>query len=349
MILFLTLLACAPSLDPGDKDDTGSGSEVTPGDAVLDATSQSDWVFLDLETAAVVTPEDPADSPAWDLGFRRYKGQINGGVSGTGGMEVVPYPGVDYDTPLDPPTEGWITDQADADADGDLEYALDTWFAYDSKTHEVTPADIVYVVRTVEGNLLKLVFLGYYDEAGTPGYVHIHWGPLDDTLEEDTGDTGDTTPDDGIVCTADPERSSSATVDGVTTTVADTTSVEDWVCLDLESAAQVTEGWDLAMQKWTFPSTAEVAALAGQDWDALTVAPAEGYETDPELDGECFDDWYDYDATEHTLNPQDIVYVAHTAEGAYFKIQFLSYYPDGDTTQPHHPSFRWAPVAAPVE
>jgi hypothetical protein len=347
MILAMFALACAPSLDPGDQDDTGSHSEIGAGEAVIDATSQSDWVFLDLETAALVTPDDPADSPLWDLGFRRYKAQLNGGVSGTGGMEAVPLPGVDYNTSLDVPTEGWITDQPDADADGDLEYALDSWFAYDSETHIVTPADLIYVLRTVEGSLVKLGFLGYYDQAGTPGYVHLRWGPLSDEVVDDTGDT-DTTPDDGIVCTADPARSSTQTTDGVSTTEASTGSVEDWVCLDLDSGAQVTEGWDMALQKWTFPSTAEVAALPGQDFDALTVAPAEGYESDPELDGECFDDWYDYDATAHTLSPQDAVYVVHTTGGAYYKLQFLSYYPDGDTEQPHHPSFRWAPIEAPA-
>ncbi len=347
-LALLLAAGCAKNIDPGETDDSSS-STVGAGEATIDATSQTDWVFLDFGSSQVVNPSDPADSTEWDLGLRRYVAQINGGASGTGGMEVVPMPAVDYNTSLDEPTEGWITDEPDADADGDLEYALDSWWEYDTDTHQVTPAEIIYVVRTVERDLIKLEFTAYYDAAGTPGYVQLHWGALSDEVVDDTGDT-DTTPDDTVNCTEDTERLTSEDQgDGVTSTQASTNTLDDYVCFDFETGEQVTEGWDMALQKWTFPTTAEVALLEGEDFDALTQAPADGYLTDPDHNGEAFEDWYDYDATEHTMEPEDIVYVVHTTDGGYYKLQFTGYYPDGDTDQPGYPTFRWAAVDAPAE
>lgn len=342
----LLLLACAPSLDPGDKDDTASQSEVQPGEAVVDATSESNWAFLDLEAAAIVTVDDPATSLAWDMGFRRYKVMLNGGASGSGGMEVVPLPGVDYNDPIELPTEGWITDQPDADGDGDLEYAFDSWFDYDSATHGVTAADVVFVVRTVEESYYKLQFLSYYDDAGSSGYIHLHWGPLDDTWVPDTGDTGDTGEPTGPTCTSDTSRSTTTEAGGVYTTTASTGGEADHVCYDLGTATQVEADWDLAMQQWTFLTPMEVAALPAEDFDALTAAPDTGYVTDDGT-GSAFADWYQYNPATFQLEPADVVFVGHVPGGAYYKIQFLGYYEGGDPEKPDHPSFRWAEVAAP--
>ncbi len=343
-LLLLLVTGCAKSLDPGDKDDTGTGSEVSAGEAVINATSESNWVYLDLESATMVTPATPEDSDEWDLGFRRYKVMLNGGVSGTGQMQAVPMPGVDYNTDLEEPTEGWITDEPDADGDGDMEYALDSWFDYDSDSHEVTPADTIFVLRTVEGGLLKFEFLGYYDDAGTPAYVHVHWGPLSDEFIEDTGDT---TPDE-VSCTADSSRLTTTESDGVFTTQAYTGDETEQVCFDFTSGGLVSDGWDMTMVKWTWPTTAEVAELEGEDFDALTVAPADGYVSDPDLEGDCFEDWYDYDSTEHILVPYDKVYVVHTDDDTYYKLQVLTYYPEGDHDLPHWPTWKWAPIDAPA-
>ncbi len=343
---FLPLLAvagCLKSIDPGG-DDTGQGSTVQPGEAVIDATSETNWVYLDLERARVVTPADPADDPSWDMGFRRYKVSSNGGVSGTGGLEVSPRFGADYNAISEVPSDGWVSDRPDADGDGDLEYAFDTWFDYDSDAHEVTPAAVVFVVRTVERNHVKLEFLGYYDHAGTPGYVHLHWGPLDDSWTPD--DTGDTGPEGEIACTTDAGRLTSTDAGGgVTVTRVDARSEDDWACVDFPDGL-VPKAWDLALQEWTFVTTAEVAVLSKQDFDTLKTAPTDGYVTDDGT-GSVFEDWYVYDATEHTLDPADVVYVLHDAEGGWYKMEILSYYPDGDTSQPGWPSWRWAPLAAP--
>ena len=340
----LLISGCAKSLDPGDKDDTGSASELGAGEAIINATSQEDWVYLNLESSSMVTPATPEDSTEWDLGFRRYKVMLNGGVSGSGGMEAVPMPGVDYNTQLEVPTEGWLTDEPDADGDGDMEYALDSWFDYESSTHEVTPKDTIFVIRTADGALVKFEFLAYYDDAGTPAYVHVHWGPLADEFVDDTGDT---TPDE-TGCTSDSSRLTTTEADGVYTTQAYTGDEEELVCFEFASGGLVTENWDMSMIKWTWPSTAEVAELEGEDFDAMTTAPTDGYVSDPDLEGDGFEAWYDYDSTDHTLVPYDKVYVVHTAADTYYKMQVVTYYPDGDHDMPHWPTWRWAPIEAPA-
>lgn len=349
-MITLLLLACAASIAP-QGDDTGSAGSLAAGDAVIDATSETDWVYLDLSAAALVTPATPEDSAEWDLGFRRYKTKLNGGISGTADMAVVPFFETDYNTALAAPTGGWVTDVADADADGDPEYALDTWFDYDSDTHQVTPADVIYVVRDAAGELLKLQFLEYYDDAGTPGFVHIRWGPLADEQEdpdEDTGDTGER------ACSTDPAAVTTTDLGGgVFQSLAWTGSEEETICFSFAAAAggggAVTEGWDLSWLKWDLRGGATgIAILPKQDFDALTQAPADGYQLDTE-DDLVLADWYVYDTELHILVPADEVYVLRTADGRYYKMQILSYYPDGDTAYetPHWPLWKWAEIAAP--
>lgn len=342
-MIALLFLSCAASIDPGGGD-SGVVSQVAAGEAVIDATSETEWTYLDLGGAQVVSPEQPDDSTEWDLGFRRYKVKLNGGVSGTADMAVVPYFETEYATALDPPTQGWVTDVADADGDGDVEYALDTWFDYDTDTHQVSTADVIYVLRDAVGDLAKLQFLAYYDDAGSPGYVHIRWGDLAD----DSGAGTDTGPDDiEFNCTDDDSSLVSSDLgDGVTLSQFYTGDETTWVCWSFGSGSYVQEGWDFAMRKWdVYTGGSMVLSLPGQDFDALKVAPAEGYLTDPE-GLSIFEDWYVYNTDEHTLDPDDIVYVIQTTEGRFFKVEIETYYPAGDKEQPHWPAWKWAEIPA---
>ena len=60
-------------------------------------------------------------------------------------------------------------------------------------------------------------------------------------------------------------------------------------------------------------------------------------------------DWYVYDADKHILLPNDEVYVLHTSDDRYWKMQILAYYPDDDSEyeNPHWPLWQWAEIAAP--
>ncbi|MBN2797982.1 MAG: HmuY family protein [Deltaproteobacteria bacterium] len=186
--LLALLWGCAADIAPEDTgetpeqtvDETGTtaledGSFLT----VVDAQDSLDWVYYAFTAADEVSPAQPADSTEWDLAVRRYEIALNGGVSGTGGVEVATLAGQDFDALTAAPAEGYVTDLPDADEDGDPEYALGDWFDYDSGTHVLTPKDQVYAVHGVGGAAYKLQVVDYYSSAGTSGYPKLHWAPLD--------------------------------------------------------------------------------------------------------------------------------------------------------------------------
>jgi hypothetical protein len=187
LLLSLVLSGCAGSiehttLDPtatedNSDDDTTSGTEAaSPGEvtgpedgvyaARVDATDYEAWTYLDLAGATVHFDGEAA----WDLRFQRAVIEVNGGVTGDGGVTVAVLAGVPF-AEASAPEAGWITDSADADADGDPERAFDTWFAYDVATHVLTPADQTYVVRGAEDHRVRL--LSYYDSVGTSAIYEL--------------------------------------------------------------------------------------------------------------------------------------------------------------------------------
>ena len=50
------------------------------------------------------------------------------------------------------------------------DWAFSGWYDYNSSNHVLSPHDVLYFVRTVEGNVFKWRFLNYYYD-GNPGYI----------------------------------------------------------------------------------------------------------------------------------------------------------------------------------
>jgi hypothetical protein len=190
-IALFAVAACAPSIRPEDVDagppsDAEDGSIVPTGkvttvdrgggvsDTLVDATSETDWTYLDLDTGR----EDVAPG-AWDLGFRRQWIASNGGVSGGAGVEVAILPGVDFPGVIEPPTTGWAVDAPDGDdANPEPDYVLNTWYDYNADTHVLSPKPEIYAVRTSGGAVIKLQILAYYDPAGTSAWFLLRWAAL---------------------------------------------------------------------------------------------------------------------------------------------------------------------------
>jgi hypothetical protein len=191
LLLALTALACAPEFGGDDSDGAPQGPAVTEEvdgafETVLDGTAKDVWTHFDFESRAHVEPADPADDKTWDVGVLRFNVKTNGGTSGSGGAAVAVLDGTEFAAVTAPPTDGWVTDTAtepgvggSPDAMTSPGYAFDNWFAYDLVNHLLKPVeDRVYVVRTPEGNHFKVAMLGYYDDAGTDGYVRFRWAAL---------------------------------------------------------------------------------------------------------------------------------------------------------------------------
>jgi hypothetical protein len=160
---------------PAGKVQTTRGSDGTYT-TIVDATAMADWTFADFETGG-----EAAAAAPWDLRFQRFHISTNGGVSGSGGVAVVPIAGSAFAAVTAAPAAGFVSDAPDGDGDKLPDYAFeqgDGWYDYDATTHALSPKPIVWVVKTDGGSTLKLEILDYYDSAGTSGWFTLHWGPL---------------------------------------------------------------------------------------------------------------------------------------------------------------------------
>jgi hypothetical protein len=144
---------------------------------VVDATVATAWTHGDFETGA-----EMADTGPWDLRFQRFHISTNGGISGSGGVEVASVADVAFAQVTAPPDTGWTSDAPDGDdANMDPEYAFeqgDSWYDYNPMSHALTPKPLVWIVRTNGGSTIKLEITKYYDDAGTAGWFTLHWSPM---------------------------------------------------------------------------------------------------------------------------------------------------------------------------
>ncbi|MFY1824793.1 HmuY family protein [Myxococcus fulvus] len=156
--------------------------------------------------------------------------------------------------------------------------------------------------------------------------------------------------------------------DGSTSTTVNATDSSAWIGLDLDDGKQVAADadalWDLSFNRYHIRSRGgvngtggvQVAVVSGQDFAALTQAPASGYEVDaddgddegadPDTVFEANGAWYSYDVSTHKLTPRALVYVVRTDSGAYFKVKMESYYDDAGT--PAMLKLRWSELTAPT-
>lgn len=149
--------------------------------------------------------------------------------------------------------------------------------------------------------------------------------------------------------------------DGSTLSVVDATNKTSFVYFDLDlgkelEAGEAVEGqkWDLSFQRYKIssnggssgPGSVKLLGLKDTAWEALSVAPKDGYVADAsESIFTTFDGgWYFYDLGVHKLVPRtDLLYVVQTTEGAFFKVQMLGYYDVNGTAA--KPSLKWVKLS----
>jgi hypothetical protein len=184
------LVACAPNIAPDLEPDAtpidgsfpigpfatlrgADGTSVTR----VDATALDTWTYGDFESGAAIDEAGP-----WDLRFQRFHLSTNGGISGTGGVEVAALPGVRFsDIVAVPPSAVFVADLPDGDdTNAEPDYVFeqgDGWYDYDPGSHVLTPKPMTWLVRTAGGtSTIKLAIDSYYDDAGTAGVFTLHWG-----------------------------------------------------------------------------------------------------------------------------------------------------------------------------
>lgn len=166
----------------------------------IDASRMDAWTYFDLETGQVAS--EPAALPGWDLAMQRMSIKLNGGVSGTAGVQASVVTGTPYASLSAAPAAGWDTDRADGpDTDLMADFLLSvgetSWYDYDGTSHKLSPRPHVYAVKSGEGTYYKLAVLNYYNAAGSAGYLTVQWAkiaaPSGATSGRDAGSTDATT------------------------------------------------------------------------------------------------------------------------------------------------------------
>lgn len=319
--------ACGDLQPPGNDDDTTPlESRVTvtdEGDGVhrleVDAHAEDAWIYFDLETRKQIVPADPADDRTWDLAFQRFHIRTNGAVARLDGA--------DFDALVTAPADGYLVDEDDSDDEGtDPDFAFlkgDAWYAYDLASHKLTARDVVFVVRTPEGNHFKVRMLGYYDAAGSSGHPSLLFAQVANPDGDD-----------------EEEPADEITVDA--------TSSTDWAFLRLDDGRAVAgdeSAWDIAIQRTSIRTNGGTsgdgfgaARIAdSSSFDDVLAASTFGFVADsmqpkagPPGSGEVsqnavLSDWFDYDMGTHKLTPKDLVFLVRTSSGGYAKLQVVEY------------------------
>jgi len=275
-------------------------------------------VYVDLGSASVVTPSEPASSTGWDLGLEGYGLVTNGGTSGPGwGAAMLAEGGYDALTSAD--TVGFAPDEmvpvAGPPGSGEVSAnpVLADWFDYDVSTHVVTPKDVAFLVRRSDGSYAKLEILDRDERGWTFRTAAVIRSPA---VHEVTFSAPG--PDPVYL---------SLRAGGV---------------VEVEDAAS-SMGWDLAFSSVIVRTNGgtsgggqgAAAALGGSAFDTVTEVPAEpGWAEDamvplpgPPGSGETNGNavigaWYDYDPQTHAVSATaDLTFLVRAADGTVAKVQ----------------------------
>jgi hypothetical protein len=323
----------------GPSDSTALVRNIDQGDSVatqVDASDQEAWVYVDLDAgreAVRLEVEDPGAVPEWDIAFRRSNMKLNGGHSGPGSVAVAPLPGADFastsEAPVavyrvDEPATGEVDSERPSFIDDDgTDFAIgrpndaspNGWFDYDPVNHVLSPAGVVFALRSSEGAYFKLRFLDYYSEVGSSGYPSFRWAPI-------------AAPDDAPVQFE-----------------IDASSREDFVYVSLDQAEIVSvddpsgsTDWDLAFRRTliranggasgpglgggreAIEADGDHAGTTGFGTDVLLPPPGPPVPMDQWTPAnEALSAWFDYNPATRSVSPRDAEFLARSSHGQTFR------------------------------
>ncbi len=345
------LSACSSSDDSGSDDNPGqSASRITTLDegggvfaSQVDATDADEWVYMDLATRAQVDPgADPTDSATWDIAFRRSNIKVNGGYSGTGGVEVTVIATDDFTSVIAAPVTTYETDEQQADAEPDQpDFIQDDntdfvfgrghpvsstgWFNYDFTTHVLSAAEVVYAVRGRDGDYYKVRFLDYYDQAGTSGFPTIRHARIDPPDPATSGFELDAS-DRQTPIYFDLETAS-------VVTVADPTTSTEWDLQILRTSFATNSGESgpgLGGAQWGVEATyfSEVdSSPIGFVVDERVPPPGPPVPPEQWIPGNAsLGEWFNYDEATMTVSPKAGFFILRGADGdSFYKLKIFVY------------------------
>ena len=151
------------------------GGEILVG---IDALSNEDWAYFDLDGSEAVFVADPLAESTWDLAFQRFRVKVNGGASGNGDVAVASLGTDDFSLPVDVDSVEWLTDSGSGNR---TKYAFTSggnWYQYRMSSHMLESRREVMLVRSTEGVVYRLQMLTYYDRYLISGYPTFRYAKL---------------------------------------------------------------------------------------------------------------------------------------------------------------------------
>jgi hypothetical protein len=133
----------------------------------VNASSKETWTLVDFSTGKTYKIADPEKEKTrmakinWDLGFQRTKIITNGGITNPNGqVGVINLGTVKFDDIRKSPETGFLVDSKSFGKI--LNKGIADWYNYRTRTHNVESRKNVYVVRTSNGQYMKMRILNYY-------------------------------------------------------------------------------------------------------------------------------------------------------------------------------------------
>lgn len=162
-----------------------AATQTTPGTIYIDATSYTEWVYLDFSamTAESLSVDAPAPS-AWDIAIHRYDAKTNEAtVSVTDSGDFTSLNAIGAPVADEWTTQTIVTDMSTM-VDGYLTYAessynreLSRWLDVDTSTMPpiYTMSGKVYLVNLRDGRRVALRLDNYMDDCGIKGFLTIRY------------------------------------------------------------------------------------------------------------------------------------------------------------------------------
>ena len=158
-----------------------------PGIVYIDATSYTDWVYIDFSTMHTVTLDVDSPAPAsWDIAVHRYDAKTNGAkvaMSSASDFAEAHMAATSSFVADEWTTETIVTDMSTM-MDGYLSYAesfynaeLSTWLDVDKSTMPpiYTLSGKVYIIALSDGNNIAVKLSDYMNADGVKGYMTIEY------------------------------------------------------------------------------------------------------------------------------------------------------------------------------
>ena len=144
---------------------------------MISADDPEAWVHMSLRTGEVGTASSSADLD-WDIAFSRTRIKTNSGMSGEGAAGALELAESDIARVTEAPVEGYAVDTwiSMTDPPGSAAFSgnpvLNSWFDYDDVSQTFVPRDVVYAVRTANGDYSKLEILDFQDGVLTVSFAY---------------------------------------------------------------------------------------------------------------------------------------------------------------------------------